>query len=115
MANPIWDGLVTYLTFVTTSTNSFNIPVSTGAVTFILPTLTTDLTVTVQGLDPRDKTTWRNVEAYNPAAGIADEVEIASNTYTVVPASALGMGTFRLTAPATSQAGVICTVLIDRI
>jgi len=114
MANPVWDGVVTYLTWVTTSTNSFNVPAGTGAVTFILPDFATDTTTQLEGLDPFDRTTWRAVEAYDPAGGVADEVILAESTYTVVPASAIGLGTFRLTN-VSSQAGLIATVLIDRI
>lgn len=115
MANPVWDGIVTYLTFVTTSTNSFNIPAGTGAITFIVPDLTTDATVSVEALDPVNKTAWAAVNAYDPISAANTPVVLDESTYQVVPASALGCGTFRLTAPTTSQAGLVCTVIIDRI
>ena len=115
MANPVWDGIVTYLTFVTTSTNSFNIPAGSGAITIIVPDLTTDTTVAVQGLDPINRTTWAAVNAYDPVSAVNAPVVLDESTYQVIPASGLGCGTFRLTAPTTSQAGLVCTVIIDRI
>lgn len=116
MANPVWDGIVTYLTWVTTSTNSFNIPAGSGAITFILPDFTTDTTTAVEGLDPINKTTWRAVTALDVVAGsaAADAVVLPESTYVVVPATALGCGTFRLTN-ANTQAGLQATVIIDRI
>ena len=114
MANPVWDGIVTYLTWVTTSTNTFNIPLNTGAVTIILPDFTTDTTTALEGLDPIDKTTWRAVLAYDPAAGTSEAVVLAENAYHVIPASALGCGTFRFTN-ANTQVGLKATVIFDRI
>jgi hypothetical protein len=114
MAHPIWDGHVTYCTFTASTTStSFNIPAQAGAVTFIVPTLTTSAEVAVHGLSPIDKTTWTAVDAYDPAVGTQEPVVILSATYCVVPASALGLGTFRLVA-ADAQTLTV-QVLIDKI
>lgn len=116
MASPAWDGIVTYLTWVTTSTNSFNVPAGTGSITFILPDFATDTTTAIEALDPKDRTTWRAVNALDVVAGSAavDAVTLPENKYVVVPATALGCGVFRLTN-ANSQAGLVATVIIDRI
>ena len=116
MANPVWDGIVTYLTFATTSTNSFNVPAGSGSITFIMPNLTTDTTAAIEGLSPIDKTTWTAVAAMDVAAGsgAADALVLTESTYTVVPATAMGCGTFRLTC-ANTQAGLQVQVIIDRI
>ena len=113
MAN-IWDGIVTYLTWATTSTNSFNIPRGTGAVTIITPNFTTDTTCTIEGLDPIDGTSWVAVESYDPGDATVTPVVLPEANYIVIPASALGAGTFRLTNTNT-QAGLRATVIIDRI
>ena len=116
MANPVWDGVVTYLTFVTTSTNSFNVPAGSGAITIIMPSLTTDTTAALEGLSPIDKTTWTAVKALDVVAGsaAADAIVLTESEYVVIPASAIGCGTFRLTC-ANTQAGQIAQVIIDRI
>jgi hypothetical protein len=117
MANPVWDGLVTYVTWTASqASTSFNVAAGTGAITFILPDLATDTTANLQGLDPIDKTTWRNVEALDVTAGsgASDPIVLTESKYIVVPASAIGLGTFRLNAPTTAQTGT-ATILIDRI
>lgn len=111
---PAWDGIVVHLTWVTTSTNSFNIPARTGAVTFILPDFGTDTSCTVEALDPVDKSTWRTVKMFNPDDASVQDCTLAENAYIVVPASALGTGCFRLTN-ATSQVGLTARVIFDRI
>lgn len=115
MANPSWDGIVTYLTWVTTSTNSFNLARNSGAVTFILPNFTTDTTCVIEGLDPLDKTTWRTVTFLDATTAVtpARVATLAESTYVVVPAGVLGTGTFRLTN-ANTQAGLQATVIIER-
>lgn len=116
MANPSWDAIVTYLTFATLSTNSFNIPKGAGAITFIMPNLTTDTTAALEGLNPINQTSWLPVEALDVAAGsgASDPIVLTESKYIVVPASAIGAGTFRLTC-ANTQAGLQVTVIIDRI
>ena len=116
MANPVWDGMVTYAIFSgATTSSSFNIPKGTGAVTIIMPSMTTDTTYAIHGLDPQDKTTWRQVFSYDPGDGSSQTLSgIPHNQYTVFPGSALGLGTFRLVAPATAQ-NLTVTILIDRI
>jgi hypothetical protein len=114
VANPVWDGAVTYLTWVTLSTNSFNVPASTLAVTIITPDFGTDTTCVVQGLDPIDKTTWRSLYTYDPGDGTMTLLTLDENKYHVIPGAALGIGTFRLTN-ANTQVGLQATVIIARI
>lgn len=116
MANPSWDAIVTYLTWVTTSTNSFNVPSGTGAITFILPDFTTDTTTALEALSPIDQTTWYAVKPLDVTAGsgAVDAIVLPESTYVVVPASAMGAGTFRLTN-ANSQAALKATVIMDRV
>ena len=116
MANPVWDCLVTYASWTAgLSSTSFNIAKCAGAVTFIMPDLTTDTTAALEGLSPLDKTTWTAVKALDVSAGAgaADAVVLAESSYIVVPASAIGGGTFRLTC-ANTQTGTV-TIIIDRI
>jgi len=116
MANPVWDGMLTYAVFAgATTSSSFNLPKASGAITIMMPTMATDTTYAIHGLDPQDKTTWRQVFAYDPGDGSSQTLSgIPHNQYTVIPASALGVGTFRLVAPATAQTLTV-TILIDRL
>jgi hypothetical protein len=114
MANPVWDGIVTYVTWTASTTStSFNIPRDAGAITFILPDFTTDTSCAVHGLDPVDKTTWRAVNSYDPGDASHTPLVLNENLYVVVPASALGTGTFRL-VNVNAQTGT-ATIIIDRI
>lgn len=124
MANPVWDGLVTYAAIAAGANTSgtFNIAKNTGSVSFIIPDLDNGVTlVHVQGLDPQDKTTWRDVAAYDvTAGGASDPIILPDNTYNVVPASALGGGTFRLQTYAAGVLTAVTTaatvsIIIDRI
>lgn len=118
MANPVWDALVTYITWSGgTTTTSFNIAKNAGAITIIMPTLATDTVSSIQGLNPFDKTTWSAVEALDLVAGggLSDPVQVGSAKYVVIPASALGAGTFRLSNATSQTVTLRATIIIDRI
>jgi len=119
MANPIWDGIVTYAIFTAaTTSSSFNLTAKTGAVTLLLPTaLATSTSLAIHGLSPIDKTTWYPVNALDPNDSAVQAIAITftpgTALYVVIPASALGLGTFRLVCADAQTATV--AVLIDRI
>jgi hypothetical protein len=122
MANNIWDGIVTYAQFApagvaSVNSTSFNLPRAAGAVSFLIPALDgVGTTVKIQGLSPLDGTTWSDVFAYDPGDGTMTLVGLfPESQYTVVPASALGLGTFRLVASASQTTTVSVPILIDRI
>ena len=114
MANAIWDGIITYVTWTASTTSTtFNVPRAVGAVSVILPDFTTDTTCVVQGLDPLDKTTWRSLYTYDPGDGTMTLVTLNENVYLVIPASTFGVGTFRF-LNANAQTGT-ATILFDRL
>lgn len=122
MANPVWDGLITYAHFAKlggsgANSSSFNIARATGAITFIVPALDgTATTVKIQGLDPLDKSTWSDVYAYNPVDGTMNVIDgIPESQYTVLPASAIGTGTFRLVCADAQTTESSVTIIIDRL
>lgn len=118
MTSFAWDGLITYARFSDASANSeaFVMPKAVGSVTFFIGALDGVSTVKVQALDPQDKTTWRDVFSFDPGDGTMTLVgAMPESQCTVVPASALGTGVFRLVASNAQPTASVHAILIDRI
>lgn len=121
MANPSWDGIVTYAKYTVAAgavdakhTTSFNIPLDASVITFITPDMATDTSAALEGLSPFDKTTWTAVSAYDPAAPAHKPVVINESAYVVVPAWAIGTGTFRFVNVTDQTTTTPIVVIVDR-
>lgn len=119
MAAPAWDCVVTYASFGdgTANSSSFVMPRAVGSVTLHIPALDgATTTVKVQALDPQDGTTFHDVFTYDPGDGSMTALAaLPESQCTVIPASAMGAGVFRLVASASQTTAAKVSILFDRV
>lgn len=126
-----YDGLIAYAYFAKgldvapvgisssdVDSTAFSLPRAVGAVTLIIPALDgVATTVKLQLLSPLDMATWGDVFVYDPSDGTSSTAVSAlpEAQTTVIPASALGCGVFRLVASAAQTTFSQVAILFDRI
>jgi hypothetical protein len=86
----------------TVNSDAIMIPRGSNVVSIHMPALVSAATYKLQALDPKDQTTWRDIQVFNLSSGGIQALATVPNgsAVTTFPCSALGGGIFRVVASA---------------